>query len=232
MNTLSPESKQQLSRLAEALYTFSSAVDNSFAEHLRSAAVELAGALELTKGEEIAEILKRIQGMIALGEKVGGISANDADVIAGAITRSGGLLLPEPAKEQSVQVNFADIAAGVEKEKVQEENEAIVEPVAAEKVFAGLEEKKVEAEAVVVERPIMPVYQTTVTTAADRQNRIVAEIRQNPEVRMRDLLAALPGVSERTIRYDLERLVSSGIIEREGVGGPATRYRVRAGVTR
>lgn len=44
--------------------------------------------------------------------------------------------------------------------------------------------------------------------------------------RLKDLLAAFPDVSERTIRYDLQKLCDGGMIERVGNGGPATYYRV------
>lgn len=42
--------------------------------------------------------------------------------------------------------------------------------------------------------------------------------------RLKDLLAEFPDVSERTIRYDLQRLCEQGIIERIGNGGPASYY--------
>ena len=42
--------------------------------------------------------------------------------------------------------------------------------------------------------------------------------------RLKDLLTEFPDVSERTIRYDLQRLCEQGIIERVGNGGPASYY--------
>lgn len=43
--------------------------------------------------------------------------------------------------------------------------------------------------------------------------------------RLKDLVAEFPDVSERTLRYDLQRLCGQGIIERVGNGGPASYYR-------
>lgn len=67
-----------------------------------------------------------------------------------------------------------------------------------------------------------------------RQSAIMKIIRQagNPAdgragCRMRDIIEALPNVSERTIRYDLERLSERGLVERIGQGGPSTAYRAR-----
>jgi len=65
-----------------------------------------------------------------------------------------------------------------------------------------------------------------------RQSAILQIIRQsgNPPdgetgCRMKDIIEGFPGVSERTLRYDLERLSEQGLIERVGQGGPATSYR-------
>jgi len=63
--------------------------------------------------------------------------------------------------------------------------------------------------------------------AGDRQTTILEKIRQSGNCRTRDLQAAMPHVSERTLRYDLQRLVEQGKIERGGGGGPASWYRIR-----
>lgn len=45
--------------------------------------------------------------------------------------------------------------------------------------------------------------------------------------RMKDLIAEFPDVSERTIRYDLQRLLQHGSVERVGNGGPASYYVIK-----
>lgn len=45
--------------------------------------------------------------------------------------------------------------------------------------------------------------------------------------RMKDLLTDFPDVSERTLRYDLERLLGQGLIERIGAGGPSLFYVIK-----
>jgi hypothetical protein len=236
MTTTPNAAREQLTKLAEALYRFSQSLDSSFAIHLKQTAVELAGALEAGDQAMIAGILAKARGVVALGERVGAIAANDVQVISAAISRSRNLALPVPAKKEnaaSVEV-FAELAQGAD-----------VQPVRAAEVApadtATKQEEKQQSHPA-ASQPVqqertgsiarMTITATSVPSAADRQGRIVAAIRQNPNARMRDLLAALPGVSERTIRYDLERLVSSGTIEREGIGGPATWYRLKEGVTR
>jgi hypothetical protein len=60
-----------------------------------------------------------------------------------------------------------------------------------------------------------------------RQNYIMSKIRQSGNCRLKEIQDILPGASERTIRYDIQELISKGLIERAGGGGPATFYRVR-----
>jgi hypothetical protein len=83
-------------------------------------------------------------------------------------------------------------------------------------------------------RPTAPVYleaapHTKRTTQAgqDRQEIILQKIRQSGNCRTRDIQAALPDLSERTLRYDLQRLVEQGKIERGGSGGPDSWYRTK-----
>ena len=44
---------------------------------------------------------------------------------------------------------------------------------------------------------------------------------------MKDLMGVLPNVSERTVRYDVQRLVDKGVIERVGTGGPNSFFRMK-----
>ncbi len=66
---------------------------------------------------------------------------------------------------------------------------------------------------------------------AVRQSAILNKIKigNGSGARLKDLLAEFPDVSERTIRYDLQKLCDGGSVERVGNGGPATYYRVVAG---
>lgn len=66
-----------------------------------------------------------------------------------------------------------------------------------------------------------------VVKTAIRQSAILDRIRQNGNCRLKELQEILPTVSERTIRYDLQRLLEQGAVERIGNGGPATHYRVK-----
>lgn len=64
-----------------------------------------------------------------------------------------------------------------------------------------------------------------------RQSAIIEKIRQTGNTAMRDLLAAFPEVSERTLRYDLQKLCNQGIVDRIGNGGPSSHYAIRNKIT-
>lgn len=63
--------------------------------------------------------------------------------------------------------------------------------------------------------------------STERRELIVQKVRQLGNTAMKDLIAALPSVSERTIRYDLQKLCEGLVLERVGNGGPASFYRLR-----
>jgi len=62
-----------------------------------------------------------------------------------------------------------------------------------------------------------------------RQSAILEKIRQtgNKQIQLKDLLSEFPEVSERTMRYDLQKLCSQGLVERVGSGGPGSYYSLK-----
>lgn len=68
----------------------------------------------------------------------------------------------------------------------------------------------------------LPAY-----VSEQRHSLIVDKVRDLGYCRLKDLQDLLPGVSERTVRYDLQKLLSEGLIERIGNGGPSTFYRLK-----
>lgn len=66
--------------------------------------------------------------------------------------------------------------------------------------------------------------------AAIRQSAILEKIRQseNRQIQLKDIIAAFPEVSERTMRYDLQKLCAQGLLERMGNGGPGSYYALKA----
>jgi len=84
---------------------------------------------------------------------------------------------------------------------------------------------------------VFPEVEQTEVKEQDRENSAMRKsaimniMRQVQNCRIKDLVAAFPGTSERTLRYDLQKLCEEGIIERIGPGGPGTYYQLKSGVT-
>jgi len=57
-----------------------------------------------------------------------------------------------------------------------------------------------------------------------RQELILTKIREIQSCKLRDLMAALPDVSERTIRNDVQALIANSLIKRVGNGGPSSYF--------
>lgn len=69
------------------------------------------------------------------------------------------------------------------------------------------------------------------TSGGDRLTVILDTIKESGYCRLRDLQEIFPEFSERTIRYDIEKLANQGLVERVGNGGPATFYRIKREVS-
>ncbi len=60
---------------------------------------------------------------------------------------------------------------------------------------------------------------------SDRQRQILERIRQKSgKMHLKELIAAFPNASERTLRYDLKQLCDLGQLIRIGKGGPSNQY--------
>lgn len=62
-----------------------------------------------------------------------------------------------------------------------------------------------------------------------RQTSLLERMKQagNKQFYLKDVLTLLPEVSERTIRYDLQRLCGAGEVEKVGTTGPSTYYVIK-----
>ncbi|NCN53187.1 hypothetical protein GW950_01855 [Candidatus Wolfebacteria bacterium] len=63
--------------------------------------------------------------------------------------------------------------------------------------------------------------------AAIRQSAIISKVKagNGHGFRLKEIISDFPDVSERTLRYDLQRLCRQGVLERVGNGGPSSYYR-------
>lgn len=66
-------------------------------------------------------------------------------------------------------------------------------------------------------------------SAVIRQSAVFEKIRQSSSqgAQLKDLLSAFPSVSERTLRYDLQKLAAQDLINKVGNSGPGTFYVIK-----
>lgn len=83
---------------------------------------------------------------------------------------------------------------------------------------------KIEIKPSPAQKKVPKLTETEMT--GSRQGAVLEAIRQLPTgCRMRDLVTMFPGVSERTLRNDLQMLVKQGSVERFGSQGPYSYFR-------
>ncbi|MCL4405519.1 MAG: DeoR family transcriptional regulator [Patescibacteria group bacterium] len=200
-------------------------------EELENAAVELvakAGEVPyvsfVPKDVELPYLpyVDRLINLVKLAEVIGEIKPVNAQVIAREAAKLRMEIADSTGKVSEVNLEHV---FGVESES---ENPA-----------HGLGDKKVEITSPVAEdrreseqpqpdRFVKP-QALELNQASSRQSAMLNFVKSLPNgCRMKDMLEHFPSVSERTIRNDLQTLVSGGFIERFGaVQGPFAYYRSR-----
>ncbi|MDR3581927.1 MAG: DeoR family transcriptional regulator [Candidatus Pacebacteria bacterium] len=208
--------------IAYALFRIAAVMlqEKDFSERLRAAG---AGFLEAAAVQDYAAVRRSLQAAECLVKFAGDLnlmgSAN-ADTLLREIYVLDAAVIERINAARMHNIDLAEIfskpewAPSVTAEK-EAANERAPEPV------SDAARMPVEPEAPVAVNGIGFIK------AEIRQTAILDRIRQSGNCRMKDLQDALPGCSERTIRYDLQSLLEQSLIERIGNGGPSVFYRMR-----
>ncbi len=187
----------------------------------------LTASLE-NDGARAEKVLRQLEYLLAFGRDTGSIEGQTVEIILAEIERS---YFPAEHLHSNRQLSRAELfpkdipAIGMPR------REGIEKPSSsAHQAIAGSPE----------EIPSIILVDGRTTDSSDlnqegfkvRKEAILGKIRQTGNAegmgcRMRDIQDTLPDVSERTLRYDLQRLVSEGLLERVGNSGPSTYYRLR-----
>lgn len=185
----------------------------SLAELLEKEALNLLRSTVGNFPAETQNALGIIHYLVVFGKDTNNIHQENADLLVQQLESLAGLLR-ERANNTVTPADLSQIFSPAENR-------------VAESYLAGprLAEKRVGSVNAAVAAPT--VTPASVIPLNDRQSIILDRIRQSGNCRARDLRAALPDLSERTLRYDLQRLVEDGKIERGGGGGPASWYKIR-----
>lgn len=186
--------------------------------------------LESSEGADAVSLLKVItvlKKLILLGEGVGEISYDHSKLINGQFANLNAAIADYQAIRQSSEEKDSAIDIG----KIFNNN-SLLGNLSQSNVAKRQDSQKI------VNRKLNDV--TTLRTplnqvrnTSSRQDAIVEKIRQSGNgfgCQLKDIIAAFPDVSERTLRYDLQRACEQGVVERVGNGGPTSYYRAKQSV--
>jgi hypothetical protein len=217
--------------LAYAAFRLAANLDNlAFRQSFEKRGLELLSAALEGDAARQEKLVQDMEYLVGFGRDVGSIHPQTAELILSEISK----------------FNPAAIA-GTEKPGFR-----TADPVPAKELFPNISVKAPQTNVAALKMQAAPAgiaFERTAPAPFDlsvrlpdvpsqsynaRKDRIVERIRQSGNLnssaigcRLRDIQEVLPDLSERTLRYDLQRLVAEGIIERIGNGGPATFYKIR-----
>lgn len=178
---------------------------------------------------QLSEVASSLDGLVRLGHSVYEIEPVNATILVRELDNLNSAIRQSGNPATGGTAELPDLETFFNKDLKPEQNLTSEEPE------EDLVKNEVSSNSGLV--PIKEIKTNGLNTAI-RQAAIVNKIKSgNPSMssgqvgcRLKDLLVEFPDVSERTLRYDLQRLCEQGIIERIGNGGPASYYRVAEGL--
>lgn len=223
-----------------ALFRLSERMDNrNFAAHLEVYGLELLSSALRENFVAAKSALTAIEYFTRLGMEANAISAQNGNVLA---SETANLHSAIAAFESSRKLPDIDIST-VFSSRARGSGKGVKVLKAAERKGSAIDKIKYgkrgrvvgEEEAIEIGNHMSEegVGNPAIAglPAQTRQSAILNIVGQYAECRLKDILRDIqeffPEVSERTIRYDMQKMLDQGIIERIGVGGgPATYYQV------
>jgi hypothetical protein len=188
---------------------------------LESAAVNLAAKSVSNRNEALASV-NELEQLVRLAEVIGEIKTLNSKVLIRELSDLGSAISQSISKTDEVDLE-AMFDRGDKEDRDATMPDLSVDP--AKQSEARSETRPESIQAIKFSKP--PALETN--QAVNRQSAISQFIKRLPNgCRMKDLVEKFPSVSERTLRNDLQTLVSSGHIERFGaIQGPFSYYRFK-----
>jgi len=181
------------------------------------------------------KVIKELEYVVALGRDAGHIYPYAAELLLAEIqafsedtsrSKIASDLKPRAASSPEEDISFEELFPSDAHPISQKEGPLVQDPQQEELRESAQEEQSGNpAIADLMSSPALT--QQGDESFISRKEKILNRIRQSGNCRMRDIQEVMGDVSERTLRYDLQRLVAEGLIERVGSGGPATYYRIK-----
>ncbi len=200
----------------------------AFAEHLENQGLFLLESFAEKNYGKIFAYSSSLEYLLRIGSDLGIIYPPNSKLIINELKLLNSAIaeLSNSAKEVSLENIFSEQRVGQEGgalaltvEKTREGNNTFQNTFIENNLPSSLENNNVTS--------LENGNGHSVLKAAMRQSAIIDFMRQKGICRLRDLQDIFSGVSERTLRYDMQNLLERGAIERLGNGGPATHYQLR-----
>lgn len=188
---------------------------------LESAAVNLT-VKSISSTDEATVSINELEQLVRLSEAIGEIKPLNSKVLVRELSKLR-LAIGRPAdKIEDVDLE-AMFGKGGKIDTAKSVSDQSATPISQSEVH--VESKSEPAEIIKFTRP----SSLDTNQASNRQSAILQFIKGLPNgCRMKDMIERFPSVSERTLRNDLQALISSGSIERFGaIQGPFSYYRIK-----
>lgn len=217
---LSQSMKRLSLQIARALFRVCAPIKQKYLkERIETHSIYLLEASTVSDLESMERALKTLENLVFLGEEIGEIHYRYAAVLHSQFANLQELLADAREKAE-FDVAIADIFSGDYERHIKRDNAANVGKVSAQigndqaNHIGGGADPKVSND----------VGIGKVMSTAERQELVAKKIQELGKAATKDLVAVLPTVSERTLRYDLKKLCERRILERIGGGGPGSYY--------
>jgi hypothetical protein len=226
-----------LGRLAASCASF------DFSRHLQKDSLELIEKAHFFDCGEVVKILGSVGHKLKIGLEMGLISDQNFQILNGEIDRLTKLI--EEHINDAKRNDVIDLGGIFSKEKLEM---AVSEQKSAESTndffpsrVVVNDEHNIKGDAIKLSQGVrfdidslLPAKKNDIDDSSlsviggeMRQSAILGKIRQSGYCRLKDIQEIIPESSERTLRYDLQKLIDKGSVERVGSGGPASFYRMR-----
>lgn len=181
--------------------------NKNFSDHLEYQALRLLTSSAVSDFESLKQSAGAIETILRFGSDVNIISNGNKELILAALGELNAAIIEnEKAAKTAQEFNLKDILGG-------------------EVMIAGENNRQSDGGVAEYSQEISAIGSQFIPSG--RQSAILERIRQNNDCRLKDIQEFLPEVSERTLRYDLQKLCEEGLVERVGNGGPGSYYKLK-----
>lgn len=210
-------------QIAQALFRVCSYIkQKDLRGRIEAHSVYLLEASTASDFDGVKRAIATLEKLVFLGEEVGEIQYHHGQILHGQFANLKNLL-DKTLEQARVELAIADIFTGDYEKYGKSGN---TNPATPGNVANRVVEMRVsQNDAAKNSHFHYPASGNT--WQLERQELIAQKVKECGKAAMKDLIAAFPDVSERTLRYDLQNLCGRQIVERIGNGGPASYYVIK-----